>query len=71
MFYLNPKFQVSMTIQADLCVSWMETPKTGFLTSQFMYTCTSKLKFFWTSSKVVVSSHVSNMSGIVSVIKKN
>ena len=30
-----------MTIQADLCRTWLETPKTDFLASQLIFNATS------------------------------
>ena len=33
--FLNPKFQ-AVTVQAGLCGTWLETPKTSFLTMRLM-----------------------------------
>ena len=41
LFFLNPKFQASNlfseTVQAGLCRTWSEIPKTGFLTAWLIY----------------------------------
>ena len=33
-------YQSSVTVQTGLCRTWSETPKTGFLTTRLIYTCT-------------------------------
>ena len=43
LFYLNPKFQAASHL---LCLTWLETPKTGFLTTRLVWSFTRSLVLF-------------------------